>query len=577
LSVEKDERYHYLIKNGNVALVENETNTIFVQLPQIPGVTVAYRRPIERAKCPKMFNLNNKKLMTVPLFEGEELLEELYLSKNLIMKLENLVSLPKLISLDLSHNKLSQITNMNTLQSLKTLNLSHNCIPVIEGLDYLKSLEILNLDANLISKIGSAFSHLPKLNTLYLSENSLEILDGIEVASNLKEIHIRKNKLYDITKILTLYKLEIVDFSENKIMNLSKEIASKCKNLHKFNIKGNPCENCPEFEKLEKDIKKRTSLLNENNNKIPASPFKNLNDALNYAKNVEIQDKPITVPIPVKTEMPQNTNNMASSLNISSNYTEEQKDMISQIRKEWKSECKNQVKNNIEPPKLFLSILENKTTLHLFGASSLDTLTTPEYENTVTEISLECIKFEHIVYPPVMMELRKYKLLNSLSLINNNLNSFVLLSKLEGLDKIKKLTILENPICNLVTLNAFISYRFQHVTEMNGKILGENDRKIAKQVFERFDKSLATATLANKKHLAYKKLGCTKSVIKTIAKEYENASSKFFQKEASESIEGVEKREKVDLTLKNYVADFVYEYTGKLEEISATGNTEEEF
>jgi hypothetical protein len=51
LCEEKDERYIYLIKHGNVAYVEAETYTLFVELPQIPNVMIAYRRPAERTKA----------------------------------------------------------------------------------------------------------------------------------------------------------------------------------------------------------------------------------------------------------------------------------------------------------------------------------------------------------------------------------------------------------------------------------------------------------------------------------------------------------------------------------------------
>ena len=45
---EKDERYRYLLKHGNVHFVEADSHTIYVELPQIPGVLIVYRRPCER-------------------------------------------------------------------------------------------------------------------------------------------------------------------------------------------------------------------------------------------------------------------------------------------------------------------------------------------------------------------------------------------------------------------------------------------------------------------------------------------------------------------------------------------------
>ena len=42
------ERYRYLLKHGNVHFVEADTYSIYVELPQIPGILIVYRRPSER-------------------------------------------------------------------------------------------------------------------------------------------------------------------------------------------------------------------------------------------------------------------------------------------------------------------------------------------------------------------------------------------------------------------------------------------------------------------------------------------------------------------------------------------------
>lgn len=70
--LEKDERYRYLVKHGNVLFIEPEILTIYVELPQIPGIVIVYRRPCEREKNPEEIYLINKKLAHIPLLEGEE-------------------------------------------------------------------------------------------------------------------------------------------------------------------------------------------------------------------------------------------------------------------------------------------------------------------------------------------------------------------------------------------------------------------------------------------------------------------------------------------------------------------------
>lgn len=45
---EKDERFKYLLKHGELRKVEKGGNIIFSELPQIPNIWVCYRRPCER-------------------------------------------------------------------------------------------------------------------------------------------------------------------------------------------------------------------------------------------------------------------------------------------------------------------------------------------------------------------------------------------------------------------------------------------------------------------------------------------------------------------------------------------------
>ena len=92
-----------------------------------------------------------------------------------------------------------------------------------------------------------------------------------------------------------------------------------------------------------------------------------------------------------------------------------------------------------ETEKQCLTVLEDETKLHLYGVGALDSLTHSEYQTAVREVDgvlklqivIECVRFEHLVSPPVLHELVKYKQLETLRLHYNSLGSFVLLSKLE--------------------------------------------------------------------------------------------------------------------------------------------------
>lgn len=153
LSEETDERYKYLLKHGVIHYIESQTQSLYVELPQIPNIIIVYWRPAERLRNPHVFNLNSKHLSHIPLLEGEESIKELILRNNRIQKIENLVSLPFLETLDLSNNKIGDISNfvnIKTIENLRNLDLSHNHIERIVSLDGLKNLEFLNLAENKI-------------------------------------------------------------------------------------------------------------------------------------------------------------------------------------------------------------------------------------------------------------------------------------------------------------------------------------------------------------------------------------------------------------------------------------------
>lgn len=104
LEEEKDERYRYLLKHGIVHAIEIETKTIYVELPQIAGILIVYRRPGVRELNPNVINLEGRDLMHIPLLEGEEQVKTINLEDNMIKQMENLVSLPSLTSINLKGN-----------------------------------------------------------------------------------------------------------------------------------------------------------------------------------------------------------------------------------------------------------------------------------------------------------------------------------------------------------------------------------------------------------------------------------------------------------------------------------------
>lgn len=99
-----DERYRYLLNHGIVHAVDVTTKSLYVELPQIEGILIVYRKPSERQKHPEVIDLSSRDLAHIPLLEGEEKLITLKLCDNRIGRVENLVSLPSLRNLNLKGN-----------------------------------------------------------------------------------------------------------------------------------------------------------------------------------------------------------------------------------------------------------------------------------------------------------------------------------------------------------------------------------------------------------------------------------------------------------------------------------------
>jgi Leucine-rich repeat (LRR) protein len=137
------------------------------------------------------------------LLEGEEQLRHLYLGQNQIKKIDHLVSLPNLQTLDLTANKLLEINNFwlpgSSIDKLRTLNLSKNQIRNIRNLDKLVHLENLDLSDNRIIDL-TGLCKLQSLRMLNLSNNLIEFLDMPDLKC-LVDLNLRKNKITLVNKL----------------------------------------------------------------------------------------------------------------------------------------------------------------------------------------------------------------------------------------------------------------------------------------------------------------------------------------------------------------------------------------
>jgi len=86
------------------------------------------------------------------------------------------------------------------------------------------------------------------------------------------------------------------------------------------------------------------------------------------------------------------------------------------------------------------------------------------------------VRFDNIVSHSNLSKLKKFLKLKKLIFCDNNIHSFIQISKLEVLTSLTCLTIENNEVSNTILVRTFIVYRFPNVTEINGVAVTDSDR-----------------------------------------------------------------------------------------------------
>jgi len=244
----KDEKFLFFIKYGILRRYEGECEIIYIEIPQIPKKLVVYRRPYFRMKNLDKFNLNNKDLPHIPLFESEDKLKYLSLELNHISKIDQLISLNNLLYLNLYGNNIKEIENLNGVKKLRVLLLGRNNINKIKNLNYLIDLEIIDLHSNKI-KYVEGLQNLKRLRILNLSNNLLCSFYDLIYNKNLEELNLRKNLISTIPSISnnTFESLKKINIGKNLINKLQfLEEFTKLKSLKEIILEYNPILNNPD-------------------------------------------------------------------------------------------------------------------------------------------------------------------------------------------------------------------------------------------------------------------------------------------------------------------------------------------
>jgi Leucine-rich repeat (LRR) protein len=126
--------------------------------------------------------------------------------------------------------------------------------------DLFPNLEKLRLNNSRIPTIRDVSASLTKLRFLSLADCGISCLDGIgTLSTNLEELYLAFNQITDMSELMTLSKLRVLDLEENQITNIDDvEFLSCCQSLRALTLARNPAA---ESESYRTDVMMRIPHL----------------------------------------------------------------------------------------------------------------------------------------------------------------------------------------------------------------------------------------------------------------------------------------------------------------------------
>uniref|UniRef100_A0A1D1Y811 Protein phosphatase 1 regulatory subunit pprA n=1 Tax=Anthurium amnicola TaxID=1678845 RepID=A0A1D1Y811_9ARAE len=175
-------------------------------------------------------------------------LEELYVSKNEVTKMEELNHLHQLRILELGSNRLRVMENLENLTNLQELWLGRNRIRTV-NLCGLKCIKKISLQSNRLTSVAG-FQDCVALEELYLSHNGIVKMEGLSSLQNLRVLDVSSNKVTAIEDISNLTRLEDLWLNDNQIASLEGidvAVAGCKEKLTTIYLEHNPCAASPDY------------------------------------------------------------------------------------------------------------------------------------------------------------------------------------------------------------------------------------------------------------------------------------------------------------------------------------------
>jgi hypothetical protein len=132
--------------------------------------------------------------------------------------------------------KFHSLTSLEALANTREISLT------VLG-EFFPNLEKLRLNNSVIPNVRDIGCAFLKLRFLWLPRCGLTSLNGIStVSGNLEELYLAFNQISDVSDLMGMDRLKVLDLEENKIQDLSNiQFLTCCSGLKSLTLAGNPC------------------------------------------------------------------------------------------------------------------------------------------------------------------------------------------------------------------------------------------------------------------------------------------------------------------------------------------------